>query len=161
MAVSITWDGVYNIPGQHRHFQDQAPITVIRLFIPQIFIELWQCPSCCCHRGRPSSYKRTKSLPWRILYSRGPKWGCGGRRTHKYINKYACPVPGGEKCHEGKRKQGEESRQCSREANITSLASSKCANCSQKLPAPWSVKMLQCKALASTWVNYWYPEGLD
>lgn len=152
----MTRDGVHNIPGQHRHFQNQAPIVIISLLIPQIFTELWQCPRSGCDRGDTAVIKRQSLCPG-VLHSNGQ----GGDRAGghiQYINKYILCQVGKSVIRGKKSEQGEQTVQ---QWGNTALASPKRENCSQKLPARWSVKMLPCKALASTWVNYWHPEGLD
>ena len=85
-VASMTRDGVHNIPGQHRHFQNQAPIVIISLLIPQIFTELWQCPRSGCDRGDTAVIKRQSLCPG-VLHSNGQ----GGDRAGghiQYINKY-------------------------------------------------------------------------
>lgn len=106
---------------------------------------------------RLRSYKKTKSLPSRVLRSHGQSEGQEqGKHLTTQTNRYYARWGKGPRRRE---KAGWGKQTVQQRNNV--LASPKCANCSQKLPAQWSVKMLLCKASASTWVNYWYPEGLD
>lgn len=118
--------------------------------------------SAAVRHGEIQQWQKDKVLALERLTLWWPGWGRGGRTRE--VHKQTYTMAGGEKCHE-RRKAGWGGRQGSRDPShgrqCNIINTPECTNCSQTLPAQWSVKMRLCKALASTWVSYWRPEGLD